>query len=252
MPSEAFFLLHSDLPREGPGSDEATREALRRLPPLPRSPRVVDFGCGPGRQTLVLARTLRASVTAVDTHAPYLEQLHRAAADAGLADLVVTRAASMDAFAAAPASIDLIWSEGAIYILGFERGLRLWRPLLAPGGLAAVTEATWLTDVPAPEAAAFWQDAYPEMGTIDTNVRRAEAAGYEVFDRVPLPAAAWWDDYLTPLAARAAALRPQAARDPDLAAAIAETEQEIDIVRRYGDEVGYVFYLMRAIERRRS
>ena len=35
MDCEAFFLLYRDLPREGPGSDEATREALRRLPRLP-------------------------------------------------------------------------------------------------------------------------------------------------------------------------------------------------------------------------
>ncbi|HEX8823356.1 MAG TPA: class I SAM-dependent methyltransferase, partial [Archangium sp.] len=59
MLADAFFLLHTDLPREGPGSDDCTREALRRLRPwLPASPRVLDLGCGPGKQTLVLAREL--------------------------------------------------------------------------------------------------------------------------------------------------------------------------------------------------
>lgn len=46
-----FFLVHRGLPREGPGNDAATLQALRRLPPLPASPRVLDLGCGPGAQT---------------------------------------------------------------------------------------------------------------------------------------------------------------------------------------------------------
>jgi len=72
---EAFFRLFDELPRHGPGSDDSTREALRRLPPLPAAPRVLDLGCGAGRQTLVLARELGAPITAVDLHAPFLAKL---------------------------------------------------------------------------------------------------------------------------------------------------------------------------------
>ena len=68
MEMEAFFKLHSGLPREGPGSDASTRKAIRALPSLPPSPRVVDLGCGPGRQTLVLAQALSSSIIAADIH----------------------------------------------------------------------------------------------------------------------------------------------------------------------------------------
>ena len=36
-------------------------------------------------------------------------------------------------------SFDVIWSEGAIYIMGFERGLRAWRPLVRTGGYVVVS-----------------------------------------------------------------------------------------------------------------
>lgn len=238
----AFFRLFEGLPRQGPGSDAWTRAALGGLPPLPPAPRVLDLGCGAGRQTLVLAEALQTRVRAVDLHQPFLDQLNESARARGLADLVETRCADMAALDLAPGSVDLLWSEGAIYLLGFEAGLRLWRPLLAPGGLAVVSECSWLSEDPPAAALAFFGAGYPGMGSIARNRARAENAGFELLDSWPLPAAAWWDDYYSPLAERMTALEG----DPALAAAIAETRHEIELFRRCGDSYGYVFYLMRA------
>lgn len=245
MSLDALFLIHSDLPREGPGSDAATREALRRLGRLPSSPRVLDLGCGPGRQTLVLARELGVPVTAVDLHAPFLASLERSAAEQGLGHLVRTRQADFGALEDAPGSYDLLWSEGAIYNLGWAEGLRRWRPLLRPGGLLAATEATWLTEDHPSEAVAFWREAYPSMGTVASNSEAAHAAGYDVLDTFVLPASAWWDEYYRPLEARIESLRGRARGDAELAAAISETEREISLYSRCGASYGYVFYLLR-------
>jgi SAM-dependent methyltransferase len=244
MSEDALFLLHRDLPREGPGSDASTREALRRLPPLPGDPAVVDLGCGPGRSSLVLARELGARVVAIDLHRPFLDQLARGAADAGLSHLVEPRRADMGAPGLVPGSVDLIWSEGSAYVLGFAEALRCWCPLLKPGGLLAVTECTWLVDDPPDEPREFWAAAYPSMGTVAENRRHAEAAGLEVLDTFPLPASAWWDEYYTPLLARAASLRPTA--DVSLSALLDETAREADLFRRHGESYGYVFYLLRS------
>jgi hypothetical protein len=35
-------------------------------------------------------------------------------------------------------SLDLIWSEGAIYNMGFEKGLQSWHQFLKTGGYIAV------------------------------------------------------------------------------------------------------------------
>jgi serine/threonine-protein kinase HipA len=241
--SEAFFRLFEGLPRQGPGSDTCTREALRRLGELPAAARVLDLGCGSGRAALVLAEALRTKVIAVDNHPPFLEQLRASARARELDALIEARCADMAAPGVPAGSVDLLWSEGAIYLLGFEAGLRLWRPLLAPGGRVAVSECSWLCAEPPAPAVAFFRAGYPDMAGIEENVERARAAGFDLIDHFTLPPAAWWDEYYTPLEQRIAELAPGAGAE--LAAVIDETYREIELYRRHGHAYGYVFYLLR-------
>ncbi len=246
MSAEAFWRVYDGLPRAGPGSDACTREALRRLSPLPPSPRVLDLGCGPGKQTLVLARALDTVITAVDLHAPFLRQLEAAAAAEGLEHRVHTRSADFGALTDAPGTVDLLWSEGAIYHLGWAGGLARWRPLLRDGGAMALSECTWLTDAPTAELAAFWREAYPTMGTVASNCEAARRSGLSVVDTFVLPPEAWWDGHYGPLEARMEALAPRTSEVPGLAAVLDEARKEIALYRRHGDAYGYVFYLLRA------
>ena len=240
---EMFWAIHRDLPREAPGSDEATRQALAMLPNLPPTPRILDVGCGPGAQTVVLARESGGMVTAVDNHQPFLDDLDRRAAQAGVSECIRSLNASMfDLDFAEP--FDLIWSEGAIYIIGFERGLREWRNLLKPGGFVAVTELCWLKANPPAEATAFWQEAYPEMGSIGENLTRLTAAGYHALGHFTLPESAWWDSYYTPMATRIALLRQQYQRNSVAQRALDAEEAEIELYRRYSAWYGYVFYVI--------
>ncbi len=204
---------------------------------------VLDLGCGPGRQTLVLAKTLNTPVLAVDIHRPYLEQLSHSAVMEGLSQLVETYCADFGALDLPAASVDLIWSEGAAYILGFEESLHCWGKLLKPGGLMAVSECTWLTDSPPEEPFEFWRAGYPTMARIDQNCRCAECVGLRVLDTFVLPESAWWAEYYTPLAGRIAELRPAA--DASLTALLDETEREIALFQQYAQYYGYVFYLLR-------
>ncbi len=240
----AFLTLHRGIPREGPGSDECTRKALQKLPPLPESPRVLDLGCGPGRQTLVLARELGVPIVAVDIFEQFLDQLRDSAKAEELGELIKIRQADMGSLDDDPGSIDLIWSEAAIYLLGFEEGLRRWRPLLRDRGFLVASEVSWLTDDRPVEAVSFWEKEYPAMTDVSGNIATARRAGFDVLDHFAVPRSAWWDEYYEPLSKRAESLRAQAAGDPDLARVLDENDREMDFVDRYGEYFGYVFYLM--------
>ncbi|MBD2586378.1 class I SAM-dependent methyltransferase [Planktothricoides sp. FACHB-1261] len=177
-------------------------------------------------------------------HLPYLLRLQQAAVDRGLDHLITIRQQDMAQLEDAPGSIDLIWAEASIYILGFANGLKLCRPLLREGGCLVVSEATWLISAPPQEVLDFWQAEYPAMTPIAGNIKLAEAAGYQVFDHFILPRSAWWDEYLTLLAKRVRQLQPEASQNPGLAEVLAARAKEIDICDRFGDCFGYVFYLM--------
>lgn len=239
-----FWELFSGLPQQGPGSDQATREALKTVPALPVGARILDIGCGTGRQSLVLARETRGHITAVDVHEPFLEELRRRADTHGLSARLATLQASMSALDFPDESFDLIWSEGAIYIMGFREGLTKWRRLLRSGGFLAVTEVSWLVDDRSEELRAFWAANYPAITDIAGNLRTIAEAGYRARKHFVLPASAWWDGYYIPLEARMRALREKYPGDAEAQSVLDETRTEIDFYRRYSHAYGYVFYVM--------
>ncbi|MEQ3553168.1 class I SAM-dependent methyltransferase [Pseudonocardia nematodicida] len=236
----AFRAAHEDLPREAPGSEETTALLLQLVGALPDAPRIVDIGSGTGPATLPLAAATGGQVVAVDAHGPYLERLNGRAAISGLGDRVRTVVAAMDDLPLADGSADLVWSEGAAYIMGFDAALASWRRLLAPGGALVLTEAEWTTTDPSPGARAFWDPGYPGMRTTAGNVEAAQRAGYLVQAVYLLPDADW-DAYYRPLAHRIAQLREEGV-DP---AALAEVGREIEVRAEFGTEYGYTGYVLR-------
>jgi SAM-dependent methyltransferase len=240
-----FWKIHQDLPREAPGSDESTRRAFDMLPALPTPARILDVGCGPGAQTIALAQACQAEIIAVDTHQPFLDDLMRRAARAGVADRIQTINLSMsDLHFEQP--FDLIWSEGAIYIMGFENGLRAWKKLLKPGGLIAVTELSWIKPNPPEAARRFWTEAYPQMLPVEQNLTILSDAGYRPIGHFSLPESDWWAHYYNPMADRIQTLRAQYPNNAEAQAALDVEFAEIELYRQFSDWYDYHFYIGQA------
>jgi SAM-dependent methyltransferase len=241
IPADDFFWeIHRDLPREGPGDNASTRRALAAAG-LASAPAILDVGCGPGMQTVELARATMGQVIAVDTHQPFLAETARRAAAAGLGRRVLAVRASMAAMPFAGASFDAIWCEGAIYVLGLTAALRGWRRLLRRGGCIAATHLCWLREEIPDGARTLWNDDAATVTTIDANLAAIAGTGFTTVDHFVLPAAAWWDDYYTPMERRLASLRARHAAEPAALRRIPESEEEIEGFRCYG----YVFFVMR-------
>ncbi len=235
-----FCEIFDGLVRAAPGSDDSTRRALALLSPLPAAPLIADFGCGPGAASLVLARATGARVLALDTHAPFLAVLRRAAAAHGLGDHVQPVCADMARPPIAPAGLDLVWSEGAAYTVGVADALAAWRPLLRAGGQLVLSDLVWLTGDRPAEAAGFWNAAYPAMADADALAATLTASGFTPAGRFILPRSDWSEGYYAPLERRLAAFRSAHPGDPDAAAVAAEIGAEIALWRRLGGAWGYV------------
>jgi SAM-dependent methyltransferase len=236
--------LHIDGERQGPGSEEITRRAIALAGLEGASDlTVADVGCGTGASTLVLARDLDAHIVAVDFLPPFLARLDDAARRSGLADRITTVADSMDELCFAKGSLDVIWSEGAIYNIGFENGVSSWRPYLKPGGVLAVSELTWLTHQRPAELEDHWVKEYPEVSTASAKLAALEGAGYSPVGYFALPESCWLDHYYRPLQRRFAAFLDRHHHSP-AANDIVEAEQhEIDLYERFSAFVGYGFYI---------
>ena len=248
MLDEAFWTIHSGLPRQGPGNRDSTLRALALMTELPAAPAILDVGCGPGMQTLDLAAATRGAITAVDTHREFLNELQRRAAAAGFADRIATVKASMTALPFSERSFDAVWCEGAIYLMGFPQGLAAWKPLLKLRGYLAVTEPCWLkpTDEIPVAVRREWAEAYPAMTSIEATAAMIAQSGYRETGHFVLPEAAWWDDYYRPLEARLAPLRERHGHDPNFRDRVDEAQAEINAYRAYAEVCGYVFFVMRA------
>jgi SAM-dependent methyltransferase len=240
-----LFELFADLKRKAPGSEASTRYALERLGELPASPAIIDMGCGGGASTLVLAALTGGTITAVDLSERYLDELNRAALAAGLSENIKTICADMATLPLPDASFDVVWSEGSIYLLGFQTGLRRWRRLLRPGGCVAVSEIAWLTSDRPQEAVAFWEKEYPAISSIDQNVEIMHKLGFQAVDHFVLPPEDWSAHFYQPLLERLPQFREEHAGDAAAQAVADAMDHEIHLWETCGGSYGYVFFLAR-------
>lgn len=238
--------LHRHTRRQGPGGEAETRLALRLAGLDPAEPlEVADIGCGTGSSTLVLARELNARMTAVDLMPEFIDELREHAKEQGLADRITPRVASMDELPFDDEAFEVIWSEGAVYNIGFERGAREWRRFLKRGGVLAVSEITWLTDGRPAELEKYWSEAYAEIDTASAKLSVLERTGYTPVGYFALPERCWLDHYYSPLERRFDDFLASHAHSAEARALLQAVHEEIAFYRKYRRYFSYGFYVAR-------
>ena len=175
---------------------------------------------------------------------PFLEALKSLAGERGVADRIDVQPGNLFELGFGESSFDLIWCEGAAYMMGLAEAARAWTPLLTPGGRMVISEPVFLRpDLPEP-VRQFWTRNYPAMADIDACNETIRGEGLALLGAFVLPEAAWLDHYYGPMEHRLEALRGEYAGDAMALEILQESQEEIDLYRQHGDCYGYAFFVM--------
>ncbi len=236
-----YALLFGGMRKLAPGDDTVTLELLDSLPRRDFTT-IVDAGCGTGRSALVLARALGRTIHALDLFDGFLDELRGHATAAGLAPLVDARCMSMADIPDVFPHVDLLWSEGAAYSIGFDNALRTWRPALAPDGILVASELYWTREDVPDEAREFFAAEYPDIRSEADLRAAAEAAGYRILGTRALEDRFWREEFYDELLPRATAL--SAHEDENVARVARGMVREIEIYTRTNASYGYLFLIL--------
>ncbi len=229
--------------RQGPGSEEITKKALSFIENLADNSKIADLGCGTGGQTMTLAQNAPGTITGIDLFQTFIDLFNKNAEQCNLAHRVKGIQGSMDALSFEAESLDLIWSEGAIYNIGFERGLKEWRKYLKPQGYIAVSEATWFTETRPKEIEDFWNDAYPGIDTIPNKTAIMQKAGYVPVAVFNLPDSCWTEEFFKPQEKAVEIFLNKHKGNKTAEAFIANQLHEQTLFNKYSKYYGYTFYI---------
>ena len=234
---------HVGLERQGPGSPEMIIKALSFLDNLDEISRVIDMGCGTGGQTMVLAQYITGNITGVDIMPDFIDVFNDNAKKLNLRERVNGIVGSIEDLPFQKEEFDLIWSEGVIDSIGFEKGLNYWNSFLKSNGYIAVTCPSWFTEERPAEIEKFWVDAVGGLGTIWKNISIMRKAGYDFIAAFTLPEKCWTENYFIPREAAEKALLEKYPGNVTVEAYIENDKYEVELYSKYKHYYGYVFYI---------
>lgn len=200
-----------------------TKRAFRMLPQLDK-PQIIDIGCGSGIPTLELARLGQGEVIGIDIDQPALDIFARKIKEAGLTDRVQAINCSMFAIDFPDESFDIIWSEGSIYAIGFEKGLRDWKRYLKPGGYLVV---------------------HDEQRNISEKLGLVSDCGYELIGHFLLSQDTWRTEYFAPLEKLVNEFQTKLIDDPKTSEELHQAREELGMFRKNPERNSSIYFIMK-------
>ena len=200
-----------------------TRKAFRMLPEI-NLPRILDIGCGSGIPTMELAKLSNGQITAIDINRTELDKLVSKIEKAGLATRLRVEKRSMLDINFPDVSFELIWAEGSINVIGFEKGLREWRRLLTTGGFLVI---------------------HDELGDFAEKQRQISQCGYELINHFALSEEVWGNKYFVPLEKKLNALRVNHINSSETVKIMNDDQHEIDAFKQHPERYRSVFFIIR-------
>jgi ubiquinone/menaquinone biosynthesis C-methylase UbiE len=194
---------------------------------------------------MILAQNLHGSIVGLDQIPDFIDVLNSNALRQGLQNRVKGTVGSMEHLPFQKDEFDLIWSEGAIDAIGFEKGLTHWNRFLKINGYVCVTCPCWFTDEHPAEVKKFWSDAGSGLDTIEHNILTMQRAGYAPIAVFALPEECWTDNYFAPRAEKEQALLSRYSENKAVENYVENDKYEVELYSKYKQHYGYTFYIDR-------
>ena len=241
---EYLYELCEALPRCGPGDNESTRRAFSAFPTPPKHPFILDIGCGPGVQTIELAKISNGKIIAVDNHQAFLDKLKEQTRNEGLDEKIIPKNVSMLDMDFEENTFDIIWSEGALYFMGFQNGLKRCHHLLKNNGYLAVTELVYTSPNPPDTVIKFFENEYPDIKYIKGKIDVIQKAGFKILLNFTLPESAWLNSYYVPIEKELPGLIKKYQGNEIALGVFEGFRNEITFYKKYSKFYGYEFFIM--------
>ena len=241
---EYIYELCEALPRSGPGDNECTRRAFNSIPRHQAPPLILDIGCGQGIQTIELAKISNGKIIAIDNHQAFLDTLMEQAKKERIEENIIPKNISMLDMNFEEETFDIIWSEGALYVMGFQNGLRRCHQLLKDKGYLAVTELVYTVPNPPNAVVEYIESEYPDIKNIEENIETIKNEGFLLISNFTLPESAWRDNYYLPMEKELPRLNKKYQGNEVALAVFEGFRKEIEFYKKYSKYYGYEFFVM--------
>jgi ubiquinone/menaquinone biosynthesis C-methylase UbiE len=241
---EYIYELCEALPRSGPGDNEYTRRAFNSIPQPPKHPYILDIGCGQGMQTVELAKISNGKIIALDNHQGFLDMLMEQTKKQGLEEKIIPKNISMLDMEFEEETFDIIWSEGALYFMGFQNGLKRCHQLLKDKGYLAVTELVYTVPNPPASVVEYFESEYPDIKTVGENIETIKKERFNLIANFTLPKSAWLNNYYLPIEKELPRLNKKYQGNKVALAVFEGFRNEVAFYRKYSKFYGYEFFVM--------
>ena len=199
-----LYRIEKDHIREN--LNKYTRKAFKLLPKC-KNLHILDVGCGSGVPTIELAKISDGHVTGIDIDATSLNLLQRKIKEIGLNNRLSIIKDSILTMDFPEESFDIIWAEGSIFVIGFEKSIKKWRRFLKTNGFLVIHDEN--------------KDKTKKLGLI-TKYGYGLIAQFELTDNL------WRLEYYTPLEQLIQEFRHKYPNDSELNSELNKDQIEID------------------------
>jgi ubiquinone/menaquinone biosynthesis C-methylase UbiE len=197
-------------------------QAFQHIPPVANS-WILDIGCGSGVPTMELARISGGEVTAIDIDREALQRLREKVETAGLSTRIHIVEGSLKKMDFPAETFDILWAEGSIFVIGFNKGLKAWKRFIKPNGYLVVHDAA---------------------ENLDKKIQDIPSCGYKLVEWFALEDDFWWLNYYKPLRREIQQIRQSNPTDHELAIALDQAEKEIQGYSKHPWRYQSVYFIM--------